>query len=114
MAMHVAAEKGHDQVIKLLAKRGANLESKSNTGRTPLMLAAKEGKSSAVKLLLELGANIDARGSFGKTAMSEAKENYEEEVVQVLKEWKKEKKRQRQEEWRELFGKVKQKLSKQK
>ncbi len=105
-------------MIRLLAKRGANLEVKSSTDHTPLMTAAAEGNPSAVRLLLELGANIDARTMLSDTAMSEAKENNEEEVVQVLKEWKKEKRRQWRRsarEWiRALFGNVKQKLAKQK
>jgi hypothetical protein len=48
---------GMRAVIKLLLENGANLESKDNSGLTPLSLAALFGHEAVVKLLLENGAN---------------------------------------------------------
>ena len=41
--------------MKLLAKKGANLESKDRYGRTPLSWATKNGRKAVVKLLVEKG-----------------------------------------------------------
>jgi len=40
-------------VVKLLLEKGAELETKSNNGQTPLLWAAKKGHAMMVKLLLE-------------------------------------------------------------
>jgi len=45
------------QIIKYLAKKGANLENTSRLYRTPLHEAVKRGYLDIVKLLLKLGAN---------------------------------------------------------
>ena len=42
--------------MKLLLEKGADVESKSNIGQTPLLLAAWNGHKAVVKLLLEKGA----------------------------------------------------------
>jgi ankyrin repeat protein len=47
-------------VVKLLLDKGADLESKSAYGLTPLPLAAENGYDAVVKLLLDKGADLDA------------------------------------------------------
>ena len=42
--------------MKLLLEKGAELETKSNNGQTPLSWAAENGHSAVAKLLLEKGA----------------------------------------------------------
>ena len=54
--MSFAAENGHEAVVKLLLEEGAELETKSNNGWTPLFYAAENGHKAVVKLLLEKGA----------------------------------------------------------
>lgn len=39
----VAAGNGHEAVVRLLLEQGADIESKSRNGRTPLQLAACNG-----------------------------------------------------------------------
>ena len=46
----------HEAVVKLLLKKGAELEAKDKDGQSPLLWAAEEGHEAAVKLLLEKGA----------------------------------------------------------
>jgi ankyrin repeat protein len=54
----LAAEKGHEAVIKHLFEKGAELDSKNKEyGGTPLLWAAEKGHEAVVKLLLEKGAD---------------------------------------------------------
>jgi ankyrin repeat protein len=49
----LAAQYGHEAVVKLLLEKGADLETKGNMySRTPLSLAAQYGHEAVVKLLL--------------------------------------------------------------
>jgi ankyrin repeat protein len=48
--------RGMRGVVKLLLEKGAELETESNNGRTPLLWAAERGHEAVVKLLLEKGA----------------------------------------------------------
>jgi Ankyrin repeats (3 copies) len=50
-----AAKYGQEAMVKLLLEKGADIESKSHNGRTPLSWAVKSGHKTAVKLLLEKG-----------------------------------------------------------
>jgi ankyrin repeat protein len=43
-------------VVKLLLEKGAELESESGNGQTPLSWAAENGHKAVMKLLLEKGA----------------------------------------------------------
>lgn len=64
-AMQLAAEAGHDQLIKLLLDAGADPDSANPEGQTALMLVARAGDLDAAKLLIKSGASIDARESWG-------------------------------------------------
>ena len=56
--LHWAAERGNDEIAKLLVSAGADLESGTRIGRyTPLHLASKGGHTAVVSVLLEGGAN---------------------------------------------------------
>jgi len=55
-ALMLAAQKGHKEVVKLLLKKGANVNAKNDLGWTALDFAAKEGYKEIVKLLKAYGA----------------------------------------------------------
>lgn len=59
-ALLQAAEKGREEIVRLLLKNKANLDTKDKEGRTPLMCAALTGSTSVVALLLEHGVPVDA------------------------------------------------------
>jgi ankyrin repeat protein len=51
-----AARFGHDDVVRALIERGADLKPKNKEGQTALMLAVKNGHDDVVKILKEAGA----------------------------------------------------------
>ncbi len=77
MALSLAAENGHADVVALLLARGAkvNIKKPSNI---PLNLASANGHRNIVKLLLDKGANIESLDR-GNTPLVDAlkKDNYD-------------------------------------
>ncbi|CAF3870919.1 unnamed protein product [Adineta steineri] len=83
-ALHVAAAKGYLDVIDLLIRAGANLNSVDNDGWTPLHAAAHWDKHDILKYLVERNANIDAKNYAGQTPLDVC----DGETLELLKELK--------------------------
>jgi hypothetical protein len=81
-----AAGEGHDDIVRLLLEKGAEIEVKDGKyGYTPLLWAAGNGHEAVVKLLLEKGAEIEAKdGSYGYTPLLWAARNEHEAVIKLL------------------------------
>jgi len=84
--IHDAAAKGNvDKITALLASDPTLLESKDESGLTPLLVAVREGKVEAVKLLLAKGADITATTKTGSDdALCIAAKNGQKDVVTIL------------------------------
>jgi ankyrin repeat protein len=85
--LSLAAENGHEAVVRLLVDTGkADIDSKSNSGRTPLSLAAQRGHEAVVRLLVDTGkADIDSKDTeYGQTPLSLAAQGGHEAVVRLL------------------------------
>jgi ankyrin repeat protein len=67
--LHLAASKGHYDVVNLLVGFGADLNAASNDGRTPLHVAAAAADDAVVALLLLKGADAGATDKEGKTPL---------------------------------------------
>lgn len=64
--LHVAAEKGHLEVVRTLIQNGAVVDAGDKEMNTPLMLAVRNnGTLDVVKYLVEHGADIRAKNSRG-------------------------------------------------
>jgi ankyrin repeat protein len=79
-----AAKDGNLQSVQAAAKRGADVNERSNKGKTPLMFAASENKLDVVRWLIEQGADVNAADNFGTTALIVAATSGHHEVVKLL------------------------------
>jgi ankyrin repeat protein len=83
-ALHLAAEGGHEVMVRLALENGAEIEAKDNYGRTALFIAAEWGAEANVRLLLEKGANIHETNEGDWTAVYVAAKYGHEAVVRLL------------------------------
>jgi ankyrin repeat protein len=83
-ALILAAEGGHEDVIQLLADRGADLDHADLLGTTALIGAAKRGKTNAVRRLIALGAYIDHIDKRGNSALFYAGRENHVDIVDLL------------------------------
>jgi ankyrin repeat protein len=72
--LHHAAYRGRIEVVDLLLSKGAQVQSKDATGRTPLMLAANRGHLAALSVLIKAmhGEGLDEKDEQGWTALHHA------------------------------------------
>jgi len=86
--LHLASGKGHIEIVEFLLNHGADTESETCTGHTPLMFAAwyaRDGKYETIKTLLEHGAKVDhKKDGNGSTALHYAAMYSGKEVINLL------------------------------
>lgn len=70
--------------VKKLLELGANVNSRSKDGSTPLMYAARSGLVDVCKLLIECGADSNAQNSLGVTPLMKAVLSESVELCKVL------------------------------
>lgn len=83
-ALHCAMRRGHIRTAELLVARGADVNSATRKGHTPLIEAAEKGHTRLTALMLGSGADVDAVTSSGKTALYSACEQGHVGVVPLL------------------------------
>jgi hypothetical protein len=66
--VHKVIAQDFDDLVPVLKKYNAKINSQDNDGLTPLMLAAKNGYALGVKALVEAGADKSVKSRDGKTA----------------------------------------------
>lgn len=72
-------------IAKGLLERGADVNAKSNSGTTALMIAATHNNPPMIGLLIESGADIDLKNNQGKTAQDVAELNGNKEAAQAIR-----------------------------
>ena len=68
-ALWIASAKGHFDIVKLLIKQNAEVDSRTSTNSTPLRAAAFMGHLDIVRCLVEKGADVNARNNFNGTPL---------------------------------------------
>jgi hypothetical protein len=83
-ALHMAAVRGHVDVVRCLAARGANVSLATKEGYTPLHVAAAAGQLAVVEQLVALGASLEAVNHNRDTPLHRAAANGHVEVARQL------------------------------
>jgi ankyrin repeat protein len=83
--IHYAAELGNLAIVELLAKNGADLNSKTDKGWTPLHFAVMRSHTNVVKFLLENKVDVNQQTTAGITPLMLASGlAYNPEIVKLL------------------------------
>lgn len=82
--LHTAASVNHIEMVKLLIRHGANINSKDKADNSPLHLAIYNGHGKLAKLLIESGAYIHSRNYNGNLPIQMAAHAGLPEVIQQL------------------------------
>jgi ankyrin repeat protein len=80
--LQLAAQEGHEAVVRLLVDRGADIESRKAKCSTPLELAAEAGHEAVMLFLINRGARFDAL--FDMTMLGLAAQRGYEAAVRLL------------------------------
>lgn len=89
LPLHVATQSGAYEMTKFLVESGANIHTVTAEEQTVLMLAVKSGNIRLVKYFLDTGAKMDVSDVNGLSALRMAKANFSENIVQLLRQYKK-------------------------
>ena len=82
--LHIAAEKGHENVVSLLLARGANVNDKDKPlGDAAIHIAAESGYANIVSLLLAHNVSVESKG-YDQTPLHDAASNGHVNVVSLL------------------------------
>ncbi len=79
-----AAKGGDNTAVENVLSRGADVNEKSNKGKTALMFAASEGHTNVARSLIEHGAKVNVTDNYGTTALIVASTAGHNEVVALL------------------------------
>ncbi|KAM7190710.1 hypothetical protein V8F20_009615 [Naviculisporaceae sp. PSN 640] len=79
-----AAEQGHEEMVRALLGKGADIEVRDRSGMTPLCLAVLGGHENIVRLLVDGGANIETKSNIGLTPLFLAVRDKKHAIVSVL------------------------------
>jgi len=85
-ALHWAAAKGNNNVVRYLIKKGAyiNIEAETDYNQTPLLFALKYKKNKTARLLIDLGADINKQDSYENSPLLYAFHHKNREMVKYL------------------------------
>uniref|UniRef100_UPI00398F11B5 M-phase phosphoprotein 8 isoform X2 n=1 Tax=Pristiophorus japonicus TaxID=55135 RepID=UPI00398F11B5 len=79
-----AAAGGQDDILRLLIKKGAKINSRQKNGTTALMHAAEKNYLTTVAILLEAGSQVNVQQISGETALMKACKRGNADIVRLL------------------------------
>ncbi|XP_049637595.1 M-phase phosphoprotein 8 [Suncus etruscus] len=80
----LAAAGGQDDLLRLLIKKGAQVNGRQKNGTTALIHAAEKNFLTTVAILLEAGAFVNAQQSNGETALMKACKRGNSDIVRLV------------------------------
>ncbi|KAF7595629.1 hypothetical protein BBP40_005377 [Aspergillus hancockii] len=83
-ALHIAIAHDRDDIVQLLLRHGADIDSRSDGGWTPLHNACEKGAVDLVRIILHAGAKINSQLLNGVTPLHLAAQAGHTEVVECL------------------------------
>uniref|UniRef100_H3DE10 M-phase phosphoprotein 8 n=1 Tax=Tetraodon nigroviridis TaxID=99883 RepID=H3DE10_TETNG len=83
----LAAAGGHDDILRLLIRKGVRVNNRQKNGTTALMHAAEKNFLTTVAILLEAGSYVNAQTLTGETALMKACKRGNADVVRLLLEY---------------------------
>ena len=83
---HAASYGYPRETVRLMIKRGADVNTAANGEWTALMVAAERCHLEIVKLLIDKGADVNAKSENGNTALDDATRNGCADIAEFLKE----------------------------
>ncbi|NXL92058.1 MPP8 phase, partial [Alectura lathami] len=80
----LAAAGGHDDLLRILIRKGAKVNSRQKNGTTALIHAAEKNFLTTVAILLEAGAYLNMQQSSGETALMKACKRGNSDIVRLM------------------------------
>ncbi len=80
----VSIQNGNDWIIKYLLDQGADIGKANKAGLTALAISVKTGNYALTQRLIKMGANVNKRISMSSNILELAKEEKDEEIIQLL------------------------------
>uniref|UniRef100_A0A8C7EC42 M-phase phosphoprotein 8 n=2 Tax=Nothoprocta perdicaria TaxID=30464 RepID=A0A8C7EC42_NOTPE len=80
----LAAAGGHDDLLRVLIRKGAKVNGRQKNGTTALIHAAEKNFLTTVAILLEAGAFVNTQQSSGETALMKACKRGNSDIVRLM------------------------------
>ncbi|KAJ7426532.1 M-phase phosphoprotein 8 [Willisornis vidua] len=80
----LAAAGGHDDLLRILIRKGAKVNRRQKNGTTALIHAAEKNFLTTVAILLEAGAYVNVQQSSGETALMKACKRGNSDIVRLM------------------------------
>ncbi|XP_068251538.1 M-phase phosphoprotein 8 isoform X2 [Nyctibius grandis] len=80
----LAAAGGHDDLLRVLIRKGAKVNGRQKNGTTALIHAAEKNFLTTVAILLEAGAYVNVQQSSGETALMKACKRGNSDIVRLM------------------------------
>ncbi|XP_072182696.1 M-phase phosphoprotein 8 isoform X3 [Excalfactoria chinensis] len=80
----LAAAGGHDDLLRVLIRKGAKVNGRQKNGTTALIHAAEKNFLTTVAILLEAGAYVNMQQSSGETALMKACKRGNSDIVRLM------------------------------
>ena len=80
----LAVNRSDEKVVDLLLEKGADINCRDRSGRTPLFRAVSDGNKKIARLLLDKGADIDVEDGSARTPLFRAVEQNDSDMASIL------------------------------